>query len=266
MSDLWEVYAIKYADHNDRPRAQNFIFTDDHLARSPLDFFVWLLRRGDEVILVDTGFDGAEAEARNRPLAREPAAVLAPFGLRPEDITTLVLTHLHWDHAGGLHLFPNATLHMQAAEMAYATGPCMCQDVLRAPFTADHVCEAVKRLYSGRMVFHDGDGEVAEGVTLHCIGGHSRGMQAVRVRTEAGWICLASDAAHLYENLWTGVPFPIVVDLEDMLKGFETLKSLASHRNLIIPGHDPLVCSLFPKAGPDHVLRLDQGMTGTLPY
>ena len=150
--------------------------------------------------------------------------------------------------------------------MAYATGPCMCHDVLRAPFTADHVCEAVKRLYAGRVIFHDGDGEVAEGVTVHCIGGHSRGLQAVRVRTEAGWLCLASDATHLYENIWTGIPFPIVVDLQAMLDGFGRLGQLASSRELVVPGHDPLICSLFPKDGADHILRLDQGMTGEFPY
>ncbi|MGB5556875.1 MAG: N-acyl homoserine lactonase family protein [Paracoccaceae bacterium] len=266
MSDLWEVFAIRYAEHKDRPRAQNFIFTDDHLAPSPLDFFVWLLRRGDEVILVDTGFDAAEARARNRPFGRDPAAVLAPFDLRPGDITTIIVTHLHWDHAGGLHLFANATLHMQAAEMAYATGPCMCHPVLRAPFTGDHVCEAVRRLYAGRVVFHDGDGEVAEGVTVHRIGGHSRGLQAVRVRTAAGWICLASDAAHLYENIWTGIPFPIVVDLQDMLDGFGRLERLASRRDLVVPGHDPLVSSLFPTDIADHILRLDRGMTGKFPF
>src|SRR5690606_15225424 len=121
------------------------------------------------------------------------------------------------DHAGGLHLFPNATLHLQAAEMAYATGPCMCDQVLRRVYSGAHVCEAVKRLYAGQVVFHDGEAEIAEGVTVHRTGGHSRGMQAVRVRTAAGWLVLASDASHFYENMFTRTPFPILVDLEDVL-------------------------------------------------
>jgi glyoxylase-like metal-dependent hydrolase (beta-lactamase superfamily II) len=171
------------------------------------------------------------------------------------------VTHLHYDHAGGLHLFPNATLHMQAAEMAYATGPCMCHGVLKLPFTADHVCEAVRRVYSGRVTFHDGDGEIAEGVTVHCIGGHSRGLQCVRVRTEAGWLVLASDAAHFYENLILRKPFPLVVDVADMLDGFGKLEKLASSRNLIVPGHDPMVRAVFPVDGAPHVFRLDRGPT-----
>lgn len=255
----WKVHAVKYADRNQRVRADSFMFDDNHDAPHPMDYFMWLLRRGDETILVDTGYDDAEAQARGRPIRMDPAAALAPFGLTPDAVTTVIVTHLHYDHAGGLHLFPNATLHLQAAEMAYATGPCMCHDVLRMPFTAGHVCEAIKRLYSGRVVFHDGEGEVVEGVTVHCIGGHSRGLQAVRVLTESGWLVLASDAAHYYENLFARKPFPIVVDLQDMLAGFDQLERLASNRSLIVPGHDPRVRDLFPQDGPDWAFRLDQG-------
>ena len=255
----WEVHAIKYADRNARTRADSFIFDDNHDAPHAMDYFMWLLRRGDEVILVDTGYDDAEAASRDRPIRMNPTEALAPFGLRAEDITQVIVTHLHYDHAGGLHLFPNATLHLQAAEMAFATGPCMCHDTLRMPFTADHVCEAVKRLYSGRVVFYEGDGEVAEGVTVHCIGGHSRGLQAVRVRTEAGWLVLASDAAHFYENFEARKPFPIVVDLQDMLDGFETLYRLTPTPELIVPGHDPLVRQYFPQGIAPHITRLDKG-------
>ena len=255
----WEVHAVRYAEQTERFRGQNFLFDDDHAAPYPIDFYTWVLRRDDRTILVDTGYDAAEAQARNRPLTLDPAAALAPLGLTPETVTEIVVTHLHFDHAGGLHLFPNARLHLQAAEMAYATGPCMCHDVLRQPFTGAHVCEAVMRLYSGKIVFHDGDAEIADGVTVHRIGGHSRGLQAVRVRTEAGYLVLASDAAHFYENVRTRKPFPIVVDLEDMLAGFETLKRLATAPRLIVPGHDPLVQTHFPQGPAGHVWRLDRG-------
>lgn len=256
---MWEVYAVKYADRNARIRGDSFLFDDQHDVPHPMDYFMWVLRCGSETILVDTGYDHAEAEQRARPIRLDPREALAPLGLTPEDIDRVIVTHLHYDHAGGLHLFPNATLYMQAAEMAYATGPCMCHDALRFPFTGAHICEAVQRLYSGKLVFFEGDGEVAEGVTVHQIGGHSRGLQAVRVRTEAGWLCLASDAAHFYENLWSRKPFPLVVDLEDMLRGFTRLETLASDHRLIVPGHDPLVFSYFPVLEPDRILRLDQG-------
>ncbi|MEX3017580.1 N-acyl homoserine lactonase family protein [Gymnodinialimonas hymeniacidonis] len=264
MSD-WEVYCIKYADRNARTRADSFIFDDNHDAPHAMDYFMWLLQRGAEVILVDTGYDTAEAQARGRPIRLDPVAALAPFGIAPEDVTQVIVTHLHYDHAGGMHLFPNARLHLQTAEMAYATGPCMCHETLQMPFTASHVCTAIMRLYAGKVTFHDGDAEIAEGVTVHCIGGHSRGLQCVRVRTKAGWLVLASDAAHFYENVFARKPFPIVVDLQDMLDGFDTLHRLASAPSLIVPGHDPLVREYFPQDLAPHITRLDAGPLKAFP-
>ena len=262
----WEVYAIKYAERDARTRHDSFIFDENHDQPHPMDYFMWLLRRGETSILVDTGYDSVEASRRARPIRLDPGAALAPFGLTPDKIDQVIVTHLHYDHAGGLHLFPNATLHLQAGEMAYATGPCMCHDVLRMPFTADHVCEAVRRVYSGRVIFYEGEGQIDDGVTVHCLGGHSRGLQVVRVRTSAGWLVLASDATHFYENLWRRKPFPIVVDLEDMLRGFATLERLASSRDLIVPGHDPLVRTIFPQGPAEYITRLDPGPTGGIPF
>ena len=106
---------------------------------------------------------------------------------------------------------------------------------------------------------------MAPGVTVHRIGGHSRGLQAVRVRTRAGWLVLASDAAHFYENWILAKPFPIVVDVEDMLRGFATIRGLASSRELVVPGHDPLVRRLFPAVeGMADAWRLDAGPVGRL--
>lgn len=258
----WQVRAVKYADRNNRKRLDSFIFDDNHDAPHPMDYYVWVLSRGDETILVDTGYDEEEGRRRGRPVTLDPLAALAPLGISAEAVSTVIVTHLHYDHAGGLRHFPNATIHLQAAEMAYATGPCMCHGVLNGPFTAEHVCEAVRRVYSGRVVFHDGDGQVRDGVTVHRIGGHSRGLQAVRVLTQSGWLCLASDASHFYENFRDRKPFPIVVDLQDMLAGFDRLRALASSPDLIIPGHDPLVRSLFPVDGADHIVRLDVGPQG----
>ena len=262
----WTVHSLKYATNDHRTRREAFIGADDHSAPFPIHSFIWVLRPGDEVTLVDSGYDSAEAARRGRPILRAPTEALAALGLRPDDITTLIITHLHYDHAGGIAQFPNATLHLQADEMAFATGPCMCHDHLRFPYTGDHICEVVQRLYSGRLVFHQGDGQVADGVTVHRIGGHSRGLQSVRVLTQSGWLCLASDAAHFYENFIAGKPFPLVVDMEDMFTGFETIQALASSRDLVIPGHDPLVQTLFPTDGPDFVRRLDRGPIKPLPF
>lgn len=257
---LWEVRAIKYAERNTRTRADSFMFDDDHASPHDMDYFIWALTCGERTIIVDTGYDAAEAADRSRPILREPARALEAAGINAAKVDTVIITHLHYDHAGGLASFPNAVFHLQEAEMAYATGPCMCSGTLKMPFTAGHVCDMVKNVYSGRVVFHDGDGQVADGVTVHRVGGHSRGLQVVRVKTESGWLCLASDAAHYFENYLTGKPFPIVVDMEDMFSGFAAIQKLASAPGLVIPGHDPLVTRAFDADGRSgFVWRLDKG-------
>ena len=263
---LWEVYAVKYADRNNRTRFESFMFDPHHQQPHAMDYFIWVLRSGGHTILVDTGYDAEEAERRGRPILRHPVKALEALELTPDDIDDVIVTHLHYDHAGTLGSFPRARFHVQPAEMAYATGPCMCEDVLRKPFTGDHICEAVKAVFSGRVTFNDADDRVADGITVHRVGGHSKGLQVVRVKTASGWICLASDATHYYENFITRTPFPIVVDVEEMIRGYDRIQTLASRAEMIIPGHDPLVTSLYPSYGTSgFVWRLDGGPTGSLP-
>ena len=260
MEKLWEVHALKYAERNTRTRADSFIFDDDHASPHDMDYFIWVLKSDNQTIVVDTGYDNTEAQRRDRPILRDPAQSLETIGVKAEEVDTVIITHLHYDHAGGLDRYPNAKFHLQKTEMEYATGPCMCGQVLQMPYTAEHVCEMVRKVYSGRVIFHDGDGIVAEGVTVHCIGGHSRGLQAVRVKTTSGYLCLASDASHYYENFLLQKPFPIVVDLENMIAGFDTIQKLASEKSLVIPGHDPVVAQAFPGEGASgYVWRLDKG-------
>ncbi len=167
---------------------------------------------------------------------------------------------MHYDHAGNHHLFPNARYHIQDREMAYCTGRCMCHGALNAPFEAEDVAVMVRRIFEGRVAFHDGDAELAPGVSVHLVGGHTNGLQAVRVRTRRGWVVLASDASHLYANMEQGRPFPIVYNLGDMLEGFRLVRDLADTPDHVIPGHDPLVLQRYPSpndATKGWIARLD---------
>lgn len=264
MAEHYEILAVKYAEKLDRVRADNFIMDDRHDAPGPMDYFVWVVRNAARTIVVDTGYEQTEADRRNRRILRSPQAALAIAGIDAAAVETVIITHMHYDHAGTLGSFPKAQFHLQAAEMAFATGPCMCHDHMRYPFTADHVCQMVRNVYSGRVTFWDGDGEVAPGITVHKIGGHSRGLQAVRVATAGGPVVLASDASHYYENFERGKPFPIVVDMADVLGGYATLKALAGTPRRVVPGHDPLVLARYPAvndASRGIVHRLDVART-----
>jgi glyoxylase-like metal-dependent hydrolase (beta-lactamase superfamily II) len=244
MTETYEILAVKYARHAERTRAENFIWPDDHASRQPLDYFVWVIRNSDRTVLVDTGFDTAEGRSRNRPIEVEPVEALRRIGIAAEDLETVIVTHLHHDHAGTLDHFPAARFHIQEAEVAYATGACMCEEVLRKPYTADHICTLVKKIYSGRVQFHDGDAEVASGITVHTVPGHTKGLQCVRVATGSGHVDLASDATHYYENFEQRRPFSDTVDVDQTLRSYTRLEQLATSD--IVPGHDLLVLDRYP--------------------
>lgn len=245
MTDTYQVYAIKYA-HHERPARDNFIGGDPHDGPMPLDYFVWAIVGDGRAIVVDTGFDPAMGAKRGRSMLNAPADGLRAIGLEPERIEDVVITHMHYDHAGNHTLFPNARYHLQDREMAYCTGRCMCHDALRSAFEAEDVAVMVRRVFEGRVTFHDGSSEIAPGISVHHVGGHTNGLQVVRVRTGRGWLVLASDASHLYANIEQARPFPIVYNVGDMLEGFARIKRLADSADHIIPGHDPAVLARYP--------------------
>ena len=109
MGNAYEIYAIRYATMSPRTPHLNFLVPDPHeTTAADLDYFVWLIRGHGRDILVDTGFNAAEASLRNRKLTLNPVEALARFGVRADDLKDVVVTHLHYDHAGNLDLFPNA--------------------------------------------------------------------------------------------------------------------------------------------------------------
>ena len=178
-----------------------FIGGDPHDGPMPLDYFVWAIKGPDRTFVFDTGFDAPMGEKRQRQFVRSPAVGLKAIGVEPGDVRDVILSHMHYDHCGNYDLFPHARYHLQDIEMAYATGRCMCHAGLRAPFEEDDVVAMVRKLFAGRVVFHDGVDELAPGLTVHHVGGHSKGLQVVRVWTRRGWMVLASDASHFYANM-----------------------------------------------------------------
>jgi glyoxylase-like metal-dependent hydrolase (beta-lactamase superfamily II) len=247
--ESYEVYAVRYATLA-RKASDNFIGGDPHEEGSPLDYFVWLARSPSRTFVIDTGFELRVAERRGRKMLLSPDAGLKRLGVDVAEVRDVIITHLHYDHVGNFALFPKARFHLQDKEMQFATGRHMTQPIFSHAYEVEEVVGMVRRVYEGRVLFHDGDAVLAPGLSVHHIGGHTMGMQSVRVHTRIGWIVLASDATHLYANMDQVRPFPIVHSVGAMVEGYRRLRELADDPRCVVPGHDPLVMQRYPAAGP----------------
>ena len=243
------IYAVRYATRAAR-RGENFYGGDPHDGPMPMDYFVWAAVSDQMTVVVDVGCTAEVAARRTRTYLRSPADGLAALGIDVAEVRHVVLTHLHYDHAGNTPLFPAATFVLQEDEMAFWTGRHAGRRLFRGIVEPEDVAALVYRNFEGRVRFVGGDAEVVPGITVHRVGGHARGLQAVRVATAGGPVVLASDATHFYANLEEDRPFSFVNDLPASYDAFDRLRELAGSSGVIVPGHDPLVMERFPPAGP----------------
>jgi glyoxylase-like metal-dependent hydrolase (beta-lactamase superfamily II) len=268
MTDIdYELFAIRYATRDAR-RAAHFIGGDPHDGPMPMDYFVWVARGGGKTFVIDTGFNAEVSARRQRTFLRCPVESLRLLDIDPDTVDDVILTHLHYDHVGNFDRFPNARFHLQERELTYATGRYMRYRRLSHSFEVEDVCGIVRLNYASRVMFYDGDAELAPGLTVHAVGGHSAGLQFVRVKTRRGFVVLASDVAHFYENMASSRPFTTAFHIGEMLEGFDRLLALAPSESHIVPGHDPLVMKLYPAPNAELegiVVRLDVPPSGAAP-
>lgn len=255
----YEVYAIRYATREGR-RQNHFVGGDPHDAPMPMDYYVWLVRGDGREFVVDTGFGPEVARKRGRTLLRTPGEGLALLGVDAAQVRDVIITHLHYDHVGTFDTFASARFHLQDAEMAYATGRHMRHRQFNHGYEVDEVTGMVRLVYKDRVVFHAGQAELAPGLSVHHIGGHTHGLQCVRVHTRRGWVVLASDTSHFYEHFEKRRVFTTVFHVGQAIEGYDTLARLADTDAHIVPGHDPLVMRRYPAVSPelrDIAVRLD---------
>ena len=245
--DIYEIHAVRYA-RVDRRSSDNFLGGDPHDYPMPLDYYVWAITGGGRTYVVDTGFDAVVGAKRKRQMLTPVDEGLRAIGIDHTTVEDVIITHLHYDHSGNTPLFPNARFHIQDGEMSFATGRCMCHSMIGGNYEEDDIVAMVRRNFRGQLKFHDGDSELAPGITLHKLCGHSAALQAVRVKTKRGYVVLASDAAHHYAHMEQNRAFPALHDLPQLLEGYKTLKHLATSPAHIVPGHDELVLKRYPAA------------------
>ena len=243
---VYEVYALRYATLPGFP-VSSLVAGADPARKLDIAMSVWLLKGpGRKNVLVDTGFYRAELfkdwEVRG---FTKPSDVLAKVGLRPEDVSDVIITHMHWDHVGGADLFPNARVWIQKAEWEYSSDP---SKKAGGVVPAD-VAALQKVREAGRLSLVEGDAEVIPGITVYLGGKHTYASQYVGVNTASGTVVVASDAVYLYENLAKHLSIAQSLDLKANLAAQDRMKTIASSLRLIVPGHDPEVFVRFPTPG-----------------
>lgn len=269
MSSLpdYEIYAIKYA-RRDAWRAEHFIGGDPHELPMAMDYFVWVITGAAGAFVMDLGFTAEMARQRKREFLRCPVESLKLIGVDPREVKDVIVSHMHYDHVGNFDKFPNARFHLQAREMAYATGKYMRYPKPGHSYHVEDVVGMVRLNFKGRVEMHEGFEEIAPGITLHPAPGHADGLQVARVHTKRGWVVLASDATHYYEHFLTNKLFMTAFNIGEMLDSYKVIKKLAPSHRHIIPGHDPHVMIEYEPPSPKlagAVIRLDVAPTGPAP-
>ena len=244
----YEVYAVRYATLP-RFRVSGLIAGADTSRRIDLAMMVWVIKGAGRTILVDAGFHRADLVNRWHPSDfTPPSDAIAKLGIKPEDVTDVIVSHVHWDHLDGIDLFPRARVWIQREEFEHhldSSG--VVKD--RAIDAADAKILA-GIAHEGRVMLVDGDGkEIIPGITVYTGGKHTFASQFATVTTAAGTVVLASDNAYLYENFAKHVPIAQTLDSASNLRTQTRMLSLASDARLIVPGHDPEVFVRFPTPG-----------------
>lgn len=252
-SETYEVFALEYGRMKRSSRDFYLRHPDPHEGPREITYYVWVIRNENRTVVVDLGFDERAAKERGRTLIRHPTEALAKIGVDPTEIETVIITHMHYDHAGTAPSFPRAEFVVQEREVAYCTGKPMRYPATRNSFDVVHVKDVIDANFQSRVRFVDGEKEILPGISVHLVGGHSGGLQVVRVMTEKGPLVIASDAAHFYDTVVEHNPFTVIVNLPEMLMGWETIFELGAETKFVVPGHDPLVADLYPKHPDDEL-------------
>jgi glyoxylase-like metal-dependent hydrolase (beta-lactamase superfamily II) len=249
----YEVVAIRYATIPDFA-VSDLIKGADPSRKIDIAMYVWLVRGGGRNVLVDSGFYRPEFFKSWKIVDFvRPDEAVARAGVKADEITDVIVTHMHWDHAGSVDLFPKAQVWIQRDEYAYYTGAAWQEGGKHGGVTLADLTTMLRANTEGRLHLVDGDREILPGIRVYTGGRHTWASQYAVVDAVPGHVVLASDNLYLYENLDKHLPIAQTFDAASNLRAQDRMRTLASEPRLIIPGHDPAVLTRFPKAGEGRV-------------
>lgn len=253
----YDVYAVRFATIANF-RVSSLIAGAEPTRRLDIAMMVWVLKGEGRTIVVDSGFhrDQYFRQFSVKDYV-EPSNAIAPLDVRSVDVTDLIISHMHWDHAGGIDLFPSARVWIQQDEYAYYTGDAWQSRTTHGGIDPEDVLELVKRNTAGKVSFVRGDDDASlPGIAFGVGGKHTWASQFVSVSTANGRVVLASDNMYLYENMDAHVPIAQTLDAASNLRTQDRMRSLVREGRFVVPGHDLAVFDRFPHVT-DRIVRIE---------
>lgn len=213
---------------------------------------VWLIRGGGRNVLFDSGFH-RESWLKEFPMAEfvRPDEAIALAGVKPEEVTDVVISHAHWDHMGGIDLFPKATVWIQKEEFRYYTGEAWQTGGQHGGIDPEDVKELVRLNTEGRLRLIDGDNvEILPGIRTYTGARHTFASEYLRVEGKPTFV-LASDNCYLYRNLAEHKASATFSEADEPanIKNQARMIELAGSADRVIPGHDATQFQKFPTQG-----------------
>lgn len=251
----YEVHAVRFGTLAKFPK-RSLIAGAPAADSLDIALMVWVVRGGGRTILVDAGFYREKFMRQWKPVDYvKPSEAIGALGIKPEDVTDIVISHIHWDHADGADLFPRAKIWLQKEEYEYYITD--SGTVKQRAIDADVAKMMFGLKAAGRINLVNGDAqEIMPGISVYTGGKHTFASQFVGVATRSGTVVLASDNAYLYENLEKHIAINQTLDAASNLAAQARMATLAAKPGLIVPGHDATVFTRFPVAA-KRVARID---------
>jgi len=249
----YEVFALKYAGPLDRPGAMTF-FNQGYSDVIQINYYVWAIRaKNGATTLVDTGTGKAWGPKFKGFFP--PEQMVARIGIKPEQVTRIVVTHMHFDHIGGItdfaQAYPTAKFYVQKKEFDFWVNSPLSKRAAYRPLQNPDAIQAFGEMGKGpRVIQVDGDMVIGPDMQLLLAPGHTPGLQTVLIPTAKGQTIVGSDSAHLFRSFKEDVPSGLITNLPIWLETYDKLRFNAPVENMF-PGHDSKMLTDFPKVAED---------------
>ena len=268
----YRIFALKYAGPVSSKIAM-VIYLGDWNETIERNYYIWAVQGGGNTVVYDCGVRPGFATKSDllKPSYVSPDKALSRIGINAAEVEHLVISHLHFDHVGGLELFPKAKVYVQRREFDFwvydpvAQRPPYAglQEDVNPPWKPSYGVSdavAIRQLAelrgSGRLVLIDGDQEILPGIELLLTPGHTPALQSMAVKTAKGLAVLVSDCAHIHKSLEIDTPSCLITDMPAWLRSYTKLRNKVNGNiRMLFSGHDKKMLDDYPKVAED-VTRL----------